>query len=98
MKITSHLDHISHCEQYRVQISRTNEPAEYVSINTRLIPVVEQFGLIQGFWVRGKASLLIRKHDHYTPARELRRDGRAITARNHPERRSGLRYAFGVNV
>ena len=29
----------------------------------------------------------IRKHDHYTPAREIRRDVRALAARNHPEGR-----------
>ena len=34
----------------------------------------------------GKACLLIRKHDHFTPAREMRRDVRALTARNHPFR------------
>ena len=33
----------------------------------------------------GEACLLIRKHDHYTPARKMRRDVRALTARNHPE-------------
>ena len=31
----------------------------------------------------GKACLLIRKHDHFTPAREIRRHVRAL-ARNHP--------------
>ena len=34
-----------------------------------------------------KASLSIRKHDHFTPARKTRRDARAVTARNHPEGR-----------
>jgi len=34
----------------------------------------------------GESSLLIRKHDHYTLARKMRRDVRA-TARNHPEGR-----------
>ena len=32
---------------------------------------------------RGK-SMLIRKHDHFTPAREIRRHGGQL-ARNHPE-------------
>ena len=31
----------------------------------------------------GEASLLIRKHDHFTPAREIRPNVRAL-ARNHP--------------
>jgi len=35
----------------------------------------------------GKACLLIRKHDHYTPARKMKRDVRALTARNNPEER-----------
>jgi len=35
----------------------------------------------------GTASLLIRKHDHITPARQMRRDVRALTARNHPQGR-----------
>jgi len=33
------------------------------------------------------AGLLIRNHDHFTPAREMRRDVRALTARNHPKGR-----------
>jgi len=33
----------------------------------------------------GKAGSLIRKHDHSKPARKMRRDVRALTARNHPE-------------
>jgi len=33
------------------------------------------------------AGLLIRKHDHYTPAKKTRRDVRALTARDHPEGR-----------
>jgi len=32
----------------------------------------------------GEACLLIRKHDHFTPTREIRRHVRAL-ARNHPE-------------
>jgi len=32
----------------------------------------------------GKACLLIRKHDHFTPTREIKRHVRAL-ARNHPE-------------
>ena len=36
---------------------------------------------------RGKAGLLIRKHDYFKPARKMRRDVRALTARNHPEGR-----------
>jgi len=32
----------------------------------------------------GEACLLIRKHDHFTPTREIKRHVRAI-ARNHPE-------------
>ena len=36
--------------------------------------------LLQG----GKACLLIRKHGHFTPTREIRRHVRAL-ARNHPE-------------
>jgi len=32
----------------------------------------------------GKAGLLIRKHDHFTPTRENKRHVRAL-ARNHPE-------------
>ena len=35
----------------------------------------------------GKAGLLMCKHDHYTPARKMRRDVRALTAHNHPEGR-----------
>jgi len=35
----------------------------------------------------GKAGLVIRKHDHFTPARKMRRDVRALTARNHSEGR-----------
>jgi len=35
----------------------------------------------------GGAGLLIRRHGHFTPAREMRRDVRAPTARNHPEGR-----------
>ena len=34
-----------------------------------------------------KAGSLTRKHDHYTPTRKMRRDVRALTARNHPEGR-----------
>ena len=34
--------------------------------------------------LRGKACLLIRKHDHFTPLREIKRHLRAL-ARNHPE-------------
>ena len=41
----------------------------------------------------GGAGLFIRKHDHYTPARKMRRDGRALTARNQPE---GRRPGGGV--
>ena len=33
----------------------------------------------------GEACLLIRKHDHYTPARKTRRDVRALTSRNRPK-------------
>jgi len=32
----------------------------------------------------GKAGSSIRKHDHYTPARQTRRDVRATKARDHP--------------
>ena len=32
----------------------------------------------------GKACSLIRKHDHFTPTREIKRHVRAL-ARNHPE-------------
>ena len=35
----------------------------------------------------GIACLSIRKHDHFTPTREMRRYVRALTARNHPEGR-----------
>jgi hypothetical protein len=35
----------------------------------------------------GVAVFLIRKHDHFTPARKMRRDVRALTARNHPRGR-----------
>ena len=38
-----------------------------------------------------KAGLLIRKHDQYTPARKMRRDVRALAARNKP-RRAVLSY------
>jgi len=31
-----------------------------------------------------KAGSVIRKHDHLMPSREMRRDVRAPTARNHP--------------
>ena len=31
--------------------------------------------------------MFIRKHDYLTPARKMRRDGRALTSRDHPERR-----------
>jgi len=34
-----------------------------------------------------KAGLLIRKHDHHTPLREIRRGIRALTAHNRPEGR-----------
>ena len=34
-----------------------------------------------------KTGLLIRKHEHFTPSRKMRRDVRAVTARNHPEGR-----------
>jgi len=34
--------------------------------------------------LEGKACLLIRRHDHFTPARPMRRDVKALTARNHP--------------
>ena len=30
----------------------------------------------------GGADQLIRKYDHFTPARKMRQDGRALTARN----------------
>jgi len=40
-----------------------------------------------GAWEGGKAGLLIRKHDHFTPARKMRQDVRALTAHNHPEGR-----------
>ena len=33
----------------------------------------------------GGACLLIGKHYHFTPARGVRRDIKALTARNHPE-------------
>jgi len=31
----------------------------------------------------GMACSMIRKNDHFTPAREMRRDVRALTAHNH---------------
>ena len=37
--------------------------------------------------IRRGAGLVIRKHDHCTPARKMRPDGRALTARSHPEGR-----------
>jgi len=37
----------------------------------------------------GKAGSLIRKHDPYTPARKMRRDVRALTARNQ-----GLHWVY----
>ena len=33
----------------------------------------------------GKAGLLIRKHDHFTPAREIRRDVRALQPATAPQ-------------
>jgi len=35
----------------------------------------------------GGSGLLIRKHDHFTRARKMRRDVRALTARHYPEGR-----------
>ena len=35
----------------------------------------------------GGVGSSIRKHDHYTPARKIRRDVRDLTARNHPKER-----------
>ena len=34
---------------------------------------------------RKEASLSVRKYDHFTPAREMRRDSRALTAHNTPK-------------
>jgi hypothetical protein len=42
------------------------------------------------FWLRGYrriACLSNRRDNHFTPAREMRRDVRALTVRNHPEGR-----------
>jgi len=44
---------------------------------------------------RGKAGSLIRKHDHFTPAREMRRDVRALTARDHQTPETGDVQAGG---
>ena len=50
----------------------------------------------------GKAGSFILKHDHFTPARKMRRDVRALTTRNHPEGRfyprRGRREGAGVRV
>ena len=46
--------------------------------------------MVYGLWFMstgGKAGLSIRKHDHFTPAREMRRDIKALAARERPEGR-----------
>ena len=62
----------------------------YVSLNSRLESNKEEkeededrrsVPVVRGV----KAGSLVRKHDHYTPARKMRRDVRALRARNHPE-------------
>ena len=53
---------------------------------------------VQGSGLRvqeGGAGLLIRKHDHFTPARKMRGDVRALAARYHPE---GLLYPVRQDV
>ena len=44
-------------------------------------------GIIDAALPGGKACLSIRKHNHFTPAREIRRNVRTFTARNRPEGR-----------
>ena len=45
--------------------------------------------------LRGKTVFLIHNHDHLTPAREVRRDVRALKARNNPE---GQYYPMNQHV
>ena len=42
----------------------------------------------------GEAGLLIHKHDHFSPARKMRRDVKALAARPHPE----WRFQGGVEL
>ena len=66
-------------------------------------PIWRYTPLLQG---GGGACLSIRKYDHFTPAREMRRDIKALTARNHPEGRYypivavavGLVYQSGADI
>ena len=46
----------------------------------------------------GKSGLLICKHDRLTRARKMRRDVRALTARNHPEGRFGSMSRHALNT
>ena len=75
-------------------------------LHVELIGVAERRFLSQRLWQGKNAGLLSRKHDHFTPARRMRRDVRALTARTQGLDRfefrvvgSGLRAsAFSASV
>jgi len=74
--------------QLRVVIRRTGlAPWVELALALVLLLLLVVVLLLDVPLLGGKARLLIRKYDHFTPAREMRRDVRALTARNHPEGR-----------
>ena len=64
--------------------SGSNAPlfASQTQIEQSSCPLARRAPSVENDTFEGKAGLLIRKHDHYTPARKMRRDVRALTATN----------------